>query len=63
MKLSIDDFCIRCQLCETLYPDLFRLDVENDVIMTKVADVPENLMDDAKNAIKDCAVTAIRFTK
>ncbi len=63
MKLKVEDFCIRCQICESLYPGLFKLDVDEDVIDVMVDEVPGDLMDDAKNAIKDCAVTAIRFYK
>ena len=63
MKLIIEDFCIRCRLCQSLYPALFELDFDNDVMIVKVDEVPENLMDEAKNAITDCAVTAIRLTK
>ncbi len=63
MKLKVEDFCIRCGICLSLYPTLFELDEEGDIINVLVDEVPENLMDDAKDAIKDCAVTAIRFTK
>ena len=63
MKLKIEDFCIRCGICLSLYPALFELDEEGDIVKILVDEVPENLMDDAKNAIKDCAVTAIRFSK
>jgi ferredoxin len=63
MKLAIEDFCIRCQICSSMYPELFELDFENDVMRVKVAEVPENLMETSKNAVRDCAVTAIFLKK
>ncbi len=63
MKLVIDDFCIRCQICASLYPELFEYDLENDVMRVKCDEVPEHFMEDAKGAIRDCAVTAISFQK
>lgn len=63
MKLTIEDFCIRCMLCETLYPELFKMDLKNDVMRVKVKEVPESLIEAAKNAARDCAVTAIFLRK
>ena len=63
MKLKVKDFCIRCQICESLYPALFKLDVDNDIISVLVDEVSDCLMEDAKAAIRDCAVTAIFLTK
>lgn len=63
MKLTIEDFCIRCMLCQSLYPEFFEIDLENDVMRVKVDEVPERLMEAAKNAIRDCAVTAIFMRK
>lgn len=63
MKLKIEDFCIRCQICASLYPALFEYDEENDVMRVKVDEVSEDKMEAAKGAIRDCAVTAISLTK
>ena len=63
MKLAIEDFCIRCQICSTLYPELFELDFDNDVMRVKYDEVPEGMKETAKSAIKDCAVTAIYMQK
>lgn len=63
MKLKVKDFCIRCQICESLYPALFKLDVDNDNITVLVDKVSDSLMEEAKAAIRDCAVTAIFLTK
>lgn len=63
MKLTIEDYCIRCMICQTLYPELFELDFDNDIMRVKFDNVPDNLVETAKNAIKDCAVTAIYMKK
>ncbi len=59
----IKDFCIRCMLCQTLYPELFELDFDNDIMRVKFEEVPESMAEAAKNAIRDCAVTAIFVQK
>jgi ferredoxin len=59
MKLTIKDYCIRCMGCETICPELFELDFENDVIRVKMGEVPDHLAEAARQAIRDCAVTAI----
>ncbi len=59
MKLEIRDFCIRCGLCEDLYPDLFTIDYEKDEIKMLYDKIPEEKKEQAKGAIRDCAVTAI----
>jgi ferredoxin len=46
-------------LCQSLYPELFELDFDNDIMRAKVDEVPDDLVETAKNAIRDCAVTAI----
>ena len=63
MKLMVNDFCIRCQICESLYPALLKLDVDTDIIDVLVDEVPRHLRADAKAAIRDCAVTAISLSK
>ena len=63
MRLTIEDFCIRCMMCQSLYPELFELDFENDIMRVKVDEVPEGMMETAKNAVRDCAVTAIFMKK
>jgi ferredoxin len=63
MKLMIKDFCIRCQICHTLYPELYELDFEGDVMRVKVDEVPEELTEAAKSSIRDCAVAAIFVQK
>jgi ferredoxin len=63
MKLSIEDFCIRCGICIDICPELYEMDFEKDEIHILVDEVPESLMEKAKETIKACAVTAIHFAK
>ena len=63
MKLSIEDFCIRCGICIDICPELYEMDFVKDEIRILVDEVPESLMEKAKETIKDCAVTAIHFAK
>ncbi len=61
MKLEIEDFCIRCGICITLYPELYEMDFNEDVVRIKLAEVPETLIEKAHQSLKDCAVTAIHL--
>lgn len=62
MKLKIEDFCIRCGVCITLYPELFEMDFNEDVVYLKVDEIPDTLTEKAKQSQKDCAVTAIHLS-
>jgi ferredoxin len=59
MKVTIKDYCIRCMMCQTMCPEVFEMDFENDVMRVKMDEVPKNLAETVRNVIKDCAVTAI----
>jgi len=59
MKIEIKDYCIRCGLCEDLYPELYHVNFEKDAIDLKFDEVPEVLLGKAKQSVADCAVTAI----
>lgn len=59
MKVTIKDYCIRCGLCEDLYPELFTFNHKDDRIDVKYKEIPEELKEKAKGAAIDCAVTAI----
>jgi ferredoxin len=63
LKLIIEDFCIRCGICITFYPELYEMDFDKDMVRIKSDALPENLAGKAKQSIKDCAVTAIRLLK
>ncbi len=63
MRLKIEDFCIRCGICITLYPELYEMDFIGDQVRMKIDEIPAYLMEKAKQSIKDCAVTAIHINK
>jgi ferredoxin len=63
LKLKIEDFCIRCGICITLYPELYEMDFTEDVVRIKIDEIPASLAEKAKQSIKDCAVTAIHLIK
>ena len=59
MKLKIKNYCIRCGLCEDLHPELFKLNVEDDRVDILYDEIPAELEDEAKEAMRDCAITAM----
>ncbi|MCX8033648.1 MAG: ferredoxin [Thermoleophilia bacterium] len=60
MKIEIQDYCIRCGLCEDLYPELFHLNIDEDRIDLKYeGDIPPELEEKAREARRDCAIGAI----
>lgn len=63
MKLEIADYCIRCGLCEDLYPDLFKRNYRTHSIDVLYENIPAELEACAQSAINDCAVAAIRKVK
>jgi ferredoxin len=63
LKLKIEDFCIRCGICITFYPELYEMDFAEDLVRIKIDEIPASLTEKAKQSIKDCAVTAIRIKK
>lgn len=63
MRLGIKEFCIRCGICIDICPELYDMDYKEDLIRVKVNEVPDTLMEKAKESIRDCAVGAIHFQK
>jgi ferredoxin len=63
LKLKIEDYCIRCGICITLYPELYEMNYTEDLVRIKLGEIPEDLSEKVKQSIKDCAVTAIRLRK
>lgn len=63
MKIEIKDFCIRCGICVGLYPELFAHNFEEDCIDILKEPDSEALEEMARNAARDCAVTAIFLHK
>jgi ferredoxin len=61
LKLNIEDFCIRCGICITLYPELYEMDFNEDAVRIKIGEIPDSLIEKIQKSIKDCAVTAIHL--
>lgn len=63
MRVELADYCIRCGICEDLYPGLFWRNYEGHCMDVLYDEVPEELQEQAVQAAKDCAVAAIRIIK
>lgn len=63
MKIELADYCIRCGLCEDLYPDIFKRNYETHSMDVLIEEVPEELAERVQQAVADCAVAAIKIVK
>lgn len=63
MKLKIKDYCIRCGICEDLYPDMFLRNYETHKIDVLPDEIPPEYEERAKQAVDDCAVAAIQIIR
>ena len=63
MKIEIADYCIRCGICEDLYPDLFQRNYTDHCIDVRMGEIPEEMEARVRQASDDCAVAAIRILK
>jgi len=61
MKIELSEYCIRCGICEDLYPELFRRNYEKHCIDVLVDEIPKELEERAYQASSDCAVAAIQI--
>ena len=59
MKVTLSQYCIRCGICEDLYPDLFKRNYEEHCIDILYDEIPEHLQDRMRQAQADCAIAAI----
>ena len=41
MKIEINDYCIRCGICEDLYPDIFKRNYKTHNIDVLFDEIPE----------------------
>lgn len=63
MKLQINDYCIRCGICEDVYPDIFKRNYETHNIDVLFEEIPEDKQAREEEAAKDCAVAAIKVIR
>ena len=63
MKIELADYCIRCGLCEDLYPDIFKRNYATHSMDVLVDEVPEEMVERVQQAVADCAVAAIKIVK
>ncbi len=61
MKIEITDYCIRCGLCEDLYPNVFKRNFDTHNIDVLYDEIPADLEETVKKAAEDCAVAAIKI--
>ena len=59
MKISISNYCIRCGICEDLYPDIYKRNYEEHTMDVLCDEVTPELEERVKASIADCAVAAI----
>jgi ferredoxin len=58
MKAVVDpDLCTGCELCVDTCPDVFEM--EDDIAIAKVDQVPDGLEDDVREAADACPAEAI----
>ena len=63
MKIELADYCIRCGICEDLYPDIFKRNYETHSMDVLFDEIPAELEERAVQAAADCAVAAIKIIK
>lgn len=63
MKIQLADYCIRCGLCEDLYPDIFKRNYETHSMDVLFNEIPADLEERVKAAAADCAVAAIKIVR
>ncbi len=57
-KYSVNENCISCGLCESICPEVFRLE-DDELARVIMEDVDESLVDTADEAMNSCPVDAI----
>ncbi len=57
-KYSVNENCIGCGLCESICPEVFRLE-DDELAHVIMEDVDESLVDTADEAMNSCPVDAI----
>ncbi len=58
MKTKVDpDICTGCELCTQICPEVFEM--EDDLAVTKVDEVPADIEEACRQATEECPVEAI----
>lgn len=63
MKIELSEYCIRCGICEDLYPDIFKRNYETHSMDVLFDEIPAELEERAVQAAADCAVAAIKIVR
>ena len=63
MKIELAEYCIRCGICEDLYPDIFKRNYETHSMDVLFDEIPAELEERVQQAVADCAVAAIKIVK
>lgn len=63
MKIELADYCIRCGICEDLYPDIFKRNYETHSMDILYNELPAEMDERVTQAVADCAVAAIKIVK
>lgn len=63
MKIELAEYCIRCGICEDLYPDIFKRNYETHSMDVLYDEIPAELEERVTQAVADCAVAAIKIVK
>ena len=60
MKAKVDEYiCTGCELCMETCPEIF--EIQGDVSVVKVGEIPEDAEDCVKQAEEECPVEAIKI--
>ena len=63
MRIQLADYCIRCGICEDLYPDLYKRNYQEHCMDVLYQEIPEELQERAVQSAADCAVAAIKIIR
>ncbi len=63
MRIELAGFCIRCGICEDLYPDLYKRNYQDHCMDVLYETIPAELQERAVQSAADCAVAAIKIIR
>ena len=59
MRVTVDDNCTGCGLCQETCPEVFEMTDDNDVAKVKEDPVPKEAEETCREAAENCPVEAI----